>query len=115
MFVVFIPFSTALIGEYHIYSKVAVISCVANGFLGMLMLNIIWWYATKNKHLIDKKVKLKTIKQFQLRIMMGALTFIPAIPLSFVNPLISIAIYILVILYGIISTIIWGGQIPENQ
>ena len=115
MLVVLVPFSTALIGEYHIHSKVAVIFYGVNGFLGMLMLNIIWWYATKNKRLIDKKVEPKTIKQFQIRIMMGALTFIPAIALSFVNPLISIIIYVLVILYGIISTIIWGGQIPEKK
>lgn len=115
MLVVLVPFSTALIGEYHIYSKVAVIFYGANGFLGMLMLNIIWWYATKNKRLIDRKVEPKTIKQFQIKILIGALTFIPAIALSFINPLISIAMYVLIILYGIISTIIWGGQIPENQ
>ena len=109
MFVVLVPFSTALIGEYHIYSKVAVIFYGINGFLGMLMLNIIWWYATKNKLLADKKIELKTIKLFQIRIMVVPIIFIPAIALSFVNPLISIAIYVFIILFGIISTIIWGG------
>jgi uncharacterized membrane protein len=109
MLVVLVPFSTALIGEYHIYSKIAVIFYGINGFLGMLMLNIIWWYATKNRRLVDKNIEPKTIKQFQIRTMVGTATFIPAIALSLVNPIISIAIYVFVILYGIISTIIWGG------
>ena len=109
LLVVLVPFSTALIGEYHIYSKIAVIFYGINGFLGMLMLNIIWWYATKNKRLVDKDIELKTVKQFQIRIMMGTAVFIPAVALALINPLISIVIYIFVVLYGIISTIIWGG------
>jgi uncharacterized membrane protein len=109
MIIVFVPFSTALIGEYHIYSKVAVIFYGVNGFLGMLMLNIIWWYATKNKRLVDKKLESKDIKLFQIRILPGSLTFIPAIALSLVNPIISIVIYVVIVLFGIISTMIWGG------
>ena len=110
MFVALIPFSTAMIGEYHIYSKVAVIFYGTNGFLGMALLNIIWWYATKNKLLVDKKTEPKIIKQMQIREMVAATAFIPAIVLSFVNPLISIALYVFIILYGIIGTMILGGK-----
>ena len=109
MLVALIPFSTALIGEYHIYSKTAIIFYGTNGFLGLLMLNIMWWYATKNKRLVDKKAEPKRIKQLQIRLMVATATFIPAIALSFVNPLISIALYVLVILYGIIGNIILRG------
>ena len=109
MLVALIPFSTALIGEYHIYSKTAIIFYGTNGCLGLLMLNIMWWYATKNKRLVDKKAEPKRIKQLQIRLMVATATFIPAIALSFVNPLISIALYVLVILYGIIGNIILRG------
>ena len=113
--VALIPFSTALIGEYHIYSKLAVIFWGINGFLCLLMLNIVWWYATKKQNLIDKEIvnneiEPQVIKLFQIRIMMGAISFIPAIALSFVNPLISIAIYGFIVIYGIIANIIWGPK-----
>jgi uncharacterized membrane protein len=112
MIVALIPFSTALIGEYHIYSKVAVIFYGTNGFLGMLILNIVWWYATKNYRLIDKKTVPKTIKQLRIRFIVSTAIFIPAIALSLVNPLIGIALYVLNALFGIIGTMILGGKDP---
>ena len=71
MLVALVPFSTALIGEYHLYSKVAVIFFGTNGLLGMLMLNIIWRYATKNHQLIDKKTAPKTIKEIRIRLIIS--------------------------------------------
>ena len=110
MIVALVPFSTALIGEYHIYSKIAVVFYGTNGFLGMLMLNIVWWYSSKNYRLIDKKTEPKTIKQIQIRLIVSTAIFIPAIALSFVDPLISIALYVFDSLFGIIGTMIWGGK-----
>ena len=115
MSVALIPFSTALIGEYHIYSKTAIIFWGANGFLCMLILNIIWWYATKKQNLVDKElvdneIEPQVIKLFQIRILVGAALFVPGIALSFLNPLISIAIYVLVVIYGIIGSMIWGPR-----
>jgi uncharacterized membrane protein len=115
MFITLIPFSTALIGEYHILSRIPVIFWGINGFFCMLMLNILWWYATKKQCLIDKEivakeVEPKVIKLFQIRIFVGAVVFLPAIALSFINPLISIVIYVLLVLYGIIATAIWGPR-----
>ena len=108
MTIALIPFSTALIGEYHIYSKIEVIFWGANGFLCLLMLNIIWWYATKQS-LLDKRIEPQIIKLFQIRLIIAIPTFILAIVLSFVNPIISIVIYVIIALYGITSNIIWGS------
>jgi len=108
MTVALIPFSTALIGEYHIYSKIAVIFWGANGFLCLSMLNIIWWYAAK-QNLLDKRTKLRIIKLFQIRLIIAAPIFILAIGLSFINPVISIVLYIISALYGIIGNMIWGS------
>lgn len=108
MFVSLIPFSTALIGEYDIYSKIAVIFWGANGFLCLLMLNIIYWYSTDKHRLIDKELKLKALRLGQIPIIVAAIAFILAIGLSFVNPIIGIAIYVLIIIFGIIASIIWG-------
>jgi uncharacterized membrane protein len=108
MFVALIPFSTAMIGEYHIYSKVAVIFWGTNGFLCMLMLNIIYWYSTDKHRLIDKEIKPKVLKLGQIPHIVAATSFILAIGLSFINPLIGIIIYVLIIIFGIIASIIWG-------
>ena len=107
--VAFIPFSTALIGEYHIYSKLAVVFWGINGFLCLLMLNIIWWYASANKRLISKKAEPQNIKSFQISLIMSAAVFLPAIGLVFINPIISIAIFVISALYGVISNIFWGS------
>jgi len=111
MFVSLIPFSTALIGEYHIYSKVAVIFWGANGFFCLLMLNIIYWYSTYKHRLIDKELKPKALRLGQIPIIVVAIAFILAIGLSFVNPIIGIAIYVLIIIFGITASIILKSPI----
>ena len=108
MFISLIPFSTALIGEYYIYSKIAVIFWGANGFLCLLMLNIIYWYSTDKHRLIDNKLKPEALKLGQIPIIIATAAFILAIGLSFINPIIGIVIYVLIIIFGIIASIIWG-------
>jgi uncharacterized membrane protein len=110
LMVALVPFSTALIGEYHIYSKTAVIFYGVNGFLCMLMLNIIWWYASKNKRLIDKDTEPNTIKRIQISGLIPTAIFIPVIALSFVSTLASVIILVFNALFGIIGTMIWGGR-----
>lgn len=113
--VALVPFSTALVGEYHIYSKTAIIFAGTNGFLCTLMLNILWWYATKKQDLVDKElveneIEPKVIMLFQIRLIVGAVSFLLVIAFSFVDPLISIIIFGISAIYGIIASIIWGPR-----
>ena len=64
----------------------------------------------KDKINKDIEIEPEVIKLFQIRLLAGAALFIPAIGLSFVNPLISIAIYIFTVLFGILGSIIWGPR-----
>ncbi|MBM3708340.1 MAG: DUF1211 domain-containing protein [Actinobacteria bacterium] len=103
LFVALIPFSTALIGEYSIFAKSAVIFYGANGFIIMLMLNMMWWYATKNKRLVDKDIRESDVKNVQIRFLLSAIMALLAIGLSFINPYFGIAIYIIIVLWAIIE------------
>jgi len=106
MFVALIPFSTALIGEYSIYARLAVMFYGANGFIIMLMLNMMWWYATKNRRLVDKDIREKDIKNVQIRFLLSALLALIAIGLSFINSRFGIAIYIIIVVWAIIEILI---------
>lgn len=106
MFISLIPFSTALIGEYHIYSKAAVIFYGVNGFLAMLMVLFIWIYASNGYKLINKRTKIQMIKRFTIGFLIIDSAFIIAVALSLLNPLIGIVFYACIALYGIIGQFI---------
>ncbi len=113
MFIALIPFSTALIGEYHIYSQTAVIFYGANVFFSMIMCNISWWYSTKRQKFMDEKVDPQKINKIQIRLIWMATAFLVAIGLSFVKPIISIIIYSLVSIYGIYANITCGSLLKK--
>jgi hypothetical protein len=58
------------------------------------MLNIIYLYSTNKHRLIDKEIKPAALKRGQIPIITAAASFILAIGLSFINPLIGIIIYV---------------------
>jgi len=115
MTVSLIPFSTKLIGEYYIYSKIAVIFYGSNGLLAMLIIYILWWYATNNNRLINNRTKPLRIKRIKVGIIIICSIFLLAIILSFVSPLISIAIYISAALYGIIGQLVLRQELIKNK
>jgi uncharacterized membrane protein len=105
MFVALISFSTELIGEYSIYSNIAVALYGANGFIIMLILNVLWWYATKNRRLVNKDINPWEVIQVRLRFLIAAIFAAIAVGLSFINPYFGIFIYILVIIWAIVDTL----------
>jgi uncharacterized membrane protein len=102
MFIVVMPFSTALIGEYHIYSQTAIVFYGINSLIIILFCNIIWWYATSNKRLVVDTLEKKVVIKKRIILLAIAGSFSIAMGLSFINPYIGIGIYILTALFGII-------------
>ena len=115
MFVALVPFSTAIIGEYNIFANTAVVLWGANFFLIMLMMNIMWWYVTKNRHLLNKDVS--PLEEMQLKINAGGSTILilVAIGISFISPYIGIGIYILLILWALITLIASKTYHPDGE
>jgi hypothetical protein len=50
-----------------------------------LMLCIMWWYATHNRHLVDKDIHPDLVKYFLLRHIASPVIFLVSIGISFIN------------------------------
>jgi uncharacterized membrane protein len=95
MCVAFIPFSAALLAAYP-GQRIAVIIYGANLIVVGLVLYLQWWYATRNRHLVDADLDPHVVRLATTRILMAPVIYVVAIGLSFVNTAVSIGIYVLV-------------------
>ena len=103
MFLAFIPFPTALIGEYP-REHVAVI------FYGVAMLaaavsfGLMKWYAVDIGKLVDPDIESKLLKTSVLKILVGPLLYLFAIAAAFWNTDVAILTYVIIpIIYFIPS------------
>lgn len=100
MFVSLLPFSTALLGNYHT-EKVPVICYGANLILIGIVLWYHWHYATKNNRLTTHDVDKVFIKKVHAKILIGPIIYLVAILLVFVNQNISLALFMITPIYFI--------------
>ena len=105
MFVAVVPFSTAILGEYSIFATAAVVLWGANGFLIMLMMNILLWYVLKNKHLLNEDISPLEIMQLKINAAASVTLLLVAVGLSFISPYIGIAIYTILMLWALITLV----------
>ena len=95
MCLAFIPFPTALIGEYYreyvavIFYGVAMLA-TAVSFVAMK------WYAVEVARLVDPGVESSILKQSLFKVVVGPLLYFLAIGLAFWNTMAAIAIYVLI-------------------
>jgi uncharacterized membrane protein len=92
----FIPFSTSLIGLYP-FSPTAVRVYGANLAATGIMLNLVWWYATYNRRLVDKDLDPHVVTLAQRRTVVGPIVCFLGIGFSYVDAQISLALYLLLI------------------
>lgn len=59
---------------------------VGAGLIGV-MAAMGWWYASKNRRLLDDEIKESDVKALQLRVLAEPLTALFTIPLAFISPL----------------------------
>jgi len=94
MVVVFVPFSTDFLGDYprqRIASLVYGCNIMALG----LTLYWQWAYATTGHRLVGSHIEPRLVRKGKQRILMGVLTICAAMLLSFVNPALSLIVYVL--------------------
>ena len=95
MCVAFLPFPSALLGEYGDQQLVVVIYAASLG-ITRLLLSAVWWYAYDKPYLVRLDVDQGTIRAFHLRALYIPLVFLLSIAISFYS--ISAAIYSWVLL-----------------
>jgi uncharacterized membrane protein len=114
MFIAFIPFSTALLGEYP-DQQVAVMIYGVNLFIAAFWLYVKWRYATRNYVLIDRDSAPSIIRAQSRRYLIAPIMYLIAIAVSYASLQVSIILYIATPLYFLLSILadrylIWFGK-----
>lgn len=97
--IVFIPFPTALLGLTALSGASAPISVTIYGCTLILtgsLLQLLWWYATKNYRLVDRNIDPQLVRRAARRNVMGPMIYFLAIMASFLHIVISLSIFALV-------------------
>lgn len=103
LFVSFVPFPAALIGEYGADKYAAVFYGGVLMILGFIYL-VLWLYASHNFRLISSTVDPVIIKKATLIVLIAPITYLIAIIIAFINPVITIIIYIVIPIVYIIPS-----------
>ena len=95
MFIGLIPFSTALLGDYH--SEKAAVMVYGSNFVGMgIAFYLQWWYATRRHHLVGSGVEPEVIRMGKMRILRGLALYTCAVLIALKSPAASLALYVLI-------------------
>jgi uncharacterized membrane protein len=101
MSIAFVPFSTALLGEYadqQISVVVYGINIAVAGFWAAVQ----WWYAAKDYRLIDPDLDPTFITIMSRRSLIGIIIYLIAAALSFVSATVSLVLFIATPIYYLI-------------
>jgi len=99
-----VPFSTGLLVHYG-DAQIAVILYALNLIAGGVLLDLIWWYATYNRHLMCDTVQPALVRSFHLRILTGPVIYVLAIGFSFVSLLVAKILFGVAIVYYLVPTV----------
>ena len=98
MFTAFLPFPTALLGEYG--DQQLVVAIYAGSFaITRLLLTAVWWYATSSHRLVDDGLDLDTIRAFRVRGLAIPVVLLISIVVSFFS--VEAAVYSWLLLFGV--------------
>ncbi|MBA2285433.1 MAG: DUF1211 domain-containing protein [Ktedonobacteraceae bacterium] len=108
MCIVFIPFPTALLGQYS-DQRTSIIIYTGTLVITGLVLQSLWWYVTNNYRLVDDEIDPQLVKKATRRNLMAPLIYLLAIGISFLKIEVSLALLVLVpVLY------IFPGRIDRH-
>ena len=100
MFVVLVPFSTDLLGDYPKH-KVAVMIYGANFIALGLAFYLQWWYATSGHRLVGRDLEPEVVHRGRRRMLGGIAVYSGAVLLALVNPTLSVILYAAIPLFFI--------------
>jgi uncharacterized membrane protein len=96
MCIAFLPFPTAVLAEYLPAPKgreVAVALYSASFVLIALAYNALWWYAVRNKRLLEPDADQDAVRTISRRYLIGPAAYLVSFALAFVNVWASLAIH----------------------
>lgn len=101
MFIAFIPFSTALLGEYT-DQQISVVVYGINIAMAGFWASIQWWYATKEHRLVDSDLDMNFIKIMSRRGVIGIISYLIAVVLSFASIYVSLVLFMVIPVYYLV-------------
>lgn len=102
----FLPFSTALVGKYPQFQAPEVIFGANIIAISICMLGILS-YSSRTGLLVVSKQEERIMTRIRSRWRTGPVFYLVAILLSFVNPLISFAAYVAILIFMVVQSIFW--------
>lgn len=102
--VALIPFPAALLVRYG-DAQISVILYALNLAVGGVILDLIWGYATYNRHLMCDSVQPNLIRSFHVRILTGPVIYLVAIGVSFFSLLVAKFLFAIAIVYYLVPTV----------
>ena len=110
MAVSFLPFSTSLLGEY-IDQQVSVFIYGGNSIIIAFFLYIQWRYATDHHRLVDKILDPNILRRLPTRVLIGIISYLIAIGVSFVNIQLSVLLFTLIVISAVLpNKIVYGKR-----
>ena len=100
MCIVFLPFPTALLGQYP-EQQVAIIIYAGTLVITGLVLQSLWWYATSDCRLVDREIDPHLVQRATRRNLTAPLVYLLAIGISFFSVTASLVLFLLVPVYYI--------------
>ena len=92
MFIVLVPFSTDLLGDYPNH-KIAVMIYGGNFVALGLAFYLQWWYATSGHRLVGRDLEPEVIRRGRRRMLGGTAIYACAALVALVNPALSVILY----------------------
>lgn len=108
MCIVFIPFPTALIGQYP-EQQISVVIYASTLVITGLVIQLLWWYATSNYRLVHREINPQLVRRAARRNLTAPLIYLLAIGISFLSVEASLIVFILVPLFYILP-----GRIDQH-
>ena len=99
--IVFLPFPTALLGQYP-EQRVSIIIYAGTLVMTGLVLQTLWWYATSGCRLVDRDIDPRLVQRATRRNLAAPLLYLLAIGISVVSVPASLLLFLLVPLYYIL-------------
>src|SRR5215472_18906398 len=99
--IVFLPFPTALLGEYP-EQRVSVIVYAGTLVITGLVLQTLWWYATSGCRLVERTIDPRLVQRATRRNLTAPLLYLLAIGISVVSVPASLVLFLLVPVYYIL-------------
>ncbi|NES94696.1 MAG: DUF1211 domain-containing protein [Desertifilum sp. SIO1I2] len=106
MCLTFIPFPTALLGEYA-PDSVAVAIYGVTLLVTAIVFNGMWWYIAYSPGLLRPETNPRVVKQVTRGGILGLVAYTLALALAFMNPPLSITLQVLLPIFFIMLNIYW--------